>query len=85
MLESPFWEEMLAEERVKMRAQERARTTAFVLLKFAKARKLVLPPDAEQRLTRLEPAALEQLIDLVVSEPEAAAAALLAATQPRNS
>jgi hypothetical protein len=79
MLESPFWDEMLAEERVKMRAQQHARTSALVLQKFAKARQLVLPPDAEQRLMQLKPAALDQLIDLMVSEPEAASTALLAA------
>lgn len=79
MLDSPFWEEQRALEREKERALEQVRERTRTLLKFAKARKLALPPDAEQRLTQLEPAALEQLIDLVVAEPEAAKQALLIA------
>ncbi|MFP2928218.1 hypothetical protein ACLESO_24070 [Pyxidicoccus sp. 3LG] len=80
MIDSPIWGELLAEELVKQFAKDRARS----LLKFAKARKLVLPPEAEQRLTQLDAAALEQLFDLVLSEPEAAAKALLAAVAPKD-
>lgn len=69
MLDSPFWE--------KQRALERARMCSSVLLKFAKARKLVMPPDAEQRLAQQGAAALEHLVELVATEPESAVQALL--------
>jgi hypothetical protein len=77
MLESPFWDEMIALKLAKERTSG--------LLMFATARELVLPANAEQRLEQLEPVALKRLVDLALTEPEAAAAALLAATQPRNS
>ncbi len=87
MLDSPFWEEakaeVIAQERARMRTQEHARTCAAVL-KFARARRLVLPPDAEQRLEQLEPTALEQLLDLALTAPEAATQALLIAVSPEG-
>jgi hypothetical protein len=72
MLDSPFWDEE--------RAKDRART----LLKFAKVRKLVMPPEAEQRLAQLGAAKIEQLIELTWSDPEAATQAILAAVRQQG-
>lgn len=73
MLDSPFWEEQ--------RALERVRICTRTLLAFAKARGLALPPDAEQRLAQLDADALEALTQQAVTVPDEAAAALLAATR----
>jgi hypothetical protein len=72
MLDSPFWDE------------ERAKDRARSLLTFAQGRKLVLPGDAEQRLKQLGSAALQRLLDLALTEPEAATQALLTAVGQEN-
>lgn len=78
MLDSPFWEEQRALERVR----ERSRSCARTLMTFANARGLALPPDAEDRLAQLDAATLENLIKQAFTTPDAAATALLAATRP---
>ncbi|MCY1018531.1 hypothetical protein [Pyxidicoccus sp. MSG2] len=80
MLDSPFWEEQRALERVR----ERIRICTRTLMSFAKARGLALPPDAEQRLAQLDADALEALIEQAVTVPDKAAAALLEATRPNG-
>jgi hypothetical protein len=76
MLDSPFWEEQ--------RALERAKRSVEVLLKFAAARKLSLPPDASERLVRLSADELEQLIEQAFTAPDVAAAQLLATVGQRS-
>jgi hypothetical protein len=73
MLDSPFWEEQ--------RALERVRICTRTLLAFAKARGLALLPDAEQRLAQMNADALEALTQQAVTVPDKAAIELLAATR----
>ncbi|NMO18875.1 hypothetical protein HPC49_20130 [Pyxidicoccus fallax] len=80
MLDWPFWNEAAAEERIKERVRERTRT----LLMFARARGMVLPPEAEQRLIELGADRLEQLINQAFVAPDEAATALLQSVAPRN-
>jgi hypothetical protein len=79
MLDSPFWEEQRALEREKERALEQVRDRARTLMAFANTRGLMLPPDAEQRLARLDAASLGELIKQAFSAPETASQALLTA------
>ncbi len=74
MLDSPFWEEQ--------RALERVRGCIRTLMTFATTRGLALPSDAEERLAQMDASALEGIIDQAFTAPDAAATALLAAARP---
>jgi hypothetical protein len=84
MLDSPFWEEQRALERAQERELERVRDRARTLMTFASTRKVSLPPDAEQRLARLDATALEALIKQAFTAPDEATAALLELTDARK-
>jgi hypothetical protein len=78
MLDSPFWEEQRALVRQREQIRDRART----LMTFASTRGLALPVGAVERLEQLDASTLEGLIQQAFAAPDAAAAALLAATRP---
>ncbi|MFY1829490.1 hypothetical protein ACN47A_26490 [Myxococcus fulvus] len=72
MMDSPFWDEQ--------RALERARDRARTLINFARVRELTLPPDSQERLAAMGEAALDQLLILAFSHPDAALRTLRDAT-----
>jgi|GEM_PF-5708787 len=72
MIDSPFWEELRAQERALERTRERART----LVTFAHSRELTVSSEEEQRLAAMDEAELARLITLAFTAPDTALRAL---------
>src|SRR5215217_359430 len=72
MIDSPFWEELRAQERALERTRERART----LVTFAHSRELTVSSEEEQRLSAMDEAELARLITLAFTAPDTALRAL---------
>ncbi|WP_163865931.1 hypothetical protein [Myxococcus eversor] len=68
MMDSPFWEELRAQERALERTRDRART----LVTFAHSRELTVSPEEEQRLAAMDESELARLISLAFTSPDAA-------------
>ncbi|NVJ23709.1 hypothetical protein HUW62_21005 [Myxococcus sp. AM011] len=68
MIDSPFWEELRAQERALERTRDRART----LVTFAHSRELTVSPEEEQRLAAMDESELARLISLAFTSPDAA-------------
>lgn len=68
MIDSPFWDELRAQERVLERARDRART----LVTFARTRELTVSSEQEQRLAAMDESELARLITLAFTFPDAA-------------
>ncbi|ATB51347.1 hypothetical protein [Corallococcus macrosporus] len=81
MIDSPFWDELRAQERARTEVHERVET----LLIFANARGIPQPPDAEARLSQLDASALKALVTKALTTPDTAATELRALlTAPKH-